>query len=218
MTVETTVVCISRTLAAGGEQVAEIVSEHLGFRYVDDEILQRAAMQAGVTVEQVADAEARRTLLQRVLETLRTAVLTTRDPTEFTLEHVTAFDVALDYGDLLQEAIRETAAEGGVVIVAHAAAAALAGADGVLRLFVTASPETRAARVAAGEGSDDAAATQAVAESDAARRSYFQRFYDFEEQPTVYDLVANTDVLDTRQVADLVVGLVRDGGRAGESR
>ena len=215
---ETTVVCISRTLAAGGEQVAEVVSEHLGFRYVDDEILQRAAMQAGVTVEQVADAEARRMLLQRVLETLRTAVLTTRDPTEFTLEHVTAFDVAPDYGDLLQEAIRETAAEGGVVIVAHAAAAALAGADGVLRLFVTASPETRAARVAAGEGSDDAAATQAVAESDAARRSYFQRFYDFEEQPTVYDLVANTDVLDTRQVADLVVGLVRDGGRAGESR
>ena len=218
MTVETTVVCISRTLGAGGEQVAEAVSERLGFRYVDDEILQRAAMQAGIPVEQIADAETRRTMLQKVLDALRIAILTPRDPTEFTLEHATAFDAALDYGDLLQEAIRETAAEGGVVIVAHAAAAALAGADGVLRLFVTASPETRAARVAAGEGSDDAAATQAVAESDAARRSYFQRFYDFEEQPTVYDLVANTDALDVRQVADLVVGLVRDGGRAGESR
>ncbi len=98
---ETTVVCISRTLGAGGEQVAEVVSERLGFRYVDDEILQRAATQAGVPVERVADAEMRRTLLQRVLEALQTAILTPRDPTEFTLEHATAFDASPDYGGLL---------------------------------------------------------------------------------------------------------------------
>ncbi len=215
--VETTVVCISRTLGAGGEQVAEAVSERLGFRYVDDEILQRAATQAGVSVERIADAETRRTTLQRVLEALQTAILTPRDPTEFTLEHATAFDAPLDYGGLLQEAIRETAAEGGVVIVAHAAAAALADAGGVLRLLVTASPETRAARVAGGDESGDTAAQDAVAKSDAARQSYFQRFYGFEESSTVYDLVANTDLLDVGQVADVVVGLVRGGGRAGES-
>jgi cytidylate kinase len=142
--------------------------------------------------------------------------LTRRDPTEFTLEHATAFDAPPDYGDLLQEAIRETAADGEVVIVAHAAAAALAGTDGVLRLFVTASPETRAARVSAGEGLSEAEAMEAIEESDAARRSYFHRFYGFEETPTVYDLVANTDVLDEEQVAEVVVGLVRGGAPAVE--
>ncbi len=88
----------------------------------------------------------------------------------------------------------------------------------MLRLLVTASPETRAARVAGGEGLDDAAAKDAVEKSDAARQSYFQRFYGFEETSTVYDLVASTDLLDVGQVADVVVGLVRGGERAGESR
>ena len=37
------VICISRAAGAGGEEVAQIVAKELGFRYVDEEIVRRAA-------------------------------------------------------------------------------------------------------------------------------------------------------------------------------
>jgi len=40
------IVCISRSLGAGGEEVAHLVAKSLGFRLVDDEILARAAEKA----------------------------------------------------------------------------------------------------------------------------------------------------------------------------
>jgi len=53
---KTRVVCISRTIAAGGEAVGEIVASRLGFRYVDEEIISRAANQAQVDAKLVAAA------------------------------------------------------------------------------------------------------------------------------------------------------------------
>ena len=42
------VVCISRTLAAGGEEIGQAVAERLGYRVIDAEIIQRAAEKAEV--------------------------------------------------------------------------------------------------------------------------------------------------------------------------
>ena len=95
---------------------------------------------------------------------------------------------------LIREAIEEVAARGNVVIVAHAASFALAGREGVLRVLVTASPETRASRF---EGS--------IKDSDAERADYLRRFYGVEhELPTHYDLVLNTDAVSAELAADLV--------------
>ena len=95
---------------------------------------------------------------------------------------------------LIREAIEEAAGRGSVVIVAHAASFALAGEEGILRVLVTASPETRAGR---SEGS--------LEDSDAARADYLRRFYGVDhELPTHYDLVINTDVVSVERAADLV--------------
>ncbi len=45
------VICISRFLGAGGEEIGRSVAGKLGFRYVDDEIIARAAEKAGVDPE-----------------------------------------------------------------------------------------------------------------------------------------------------------------------
>ncbi|MBA3366230.1 MAG: cytidylate kinase family protein, partial [Actinobacteria bacterium] len=37
------VVCISRELGAGGEQIGRLVAERLGLQYVDEEVIARAA-------------------------------------------------------------------------------------------------------------------------------------------------------------------------------
>src|SRR5207237_5598944 len=106
---------------------------------------------------------------------------------------------------LIVETIEQTAARGNAVIVAHAASYAIGRGDAVLRVLVTASPETRAARVANGGELDQAGAARAVKESDAGRADYLKRFYDVgEESPVHYDLVLNTDALSIEQAAELI--------------
>ena len=82
---------------------------------------------------------------------------------------------------------------------------ALAFVEGVLRVLVTASVETRTRRLAATEGMGQTDAAQAIAESDRHRQDYFRRFYKVsEELPTHYDLVINTDVLTPEQAGEII--------------
>jgi cytidylate kinase len=106
---------------------------------------------------------------------------------------------------LIRDTIVQTAARGNAVIVAHAASYAVTPGPEALRVLVTASTHTRAARVGDAEGLGQDQAARAVKESDAARHDYLKRFYDVgNELPTHYDLVVNTDVLSVEQAAELV--------------
>ena len=205
------VACISRSRGAGGEAVGRIVSNELRFRYVDDEILVRAAERAEVDPSLVADAERRKSLLTRVLEVLASSGTTAMDPgTAFGPDALIGVNPSANYQDLIGEVIRETGAEGNTVIVAHAASMTLAGTDGVLRVLVTATPETRARRLAdAGSLSEDNARQQ-IDKSDAERSDYFRRFYNLsDELPTHYDVVVNTDTLSIESAAQVVVAAAR---------
>src|SRR5919109_127701 len=197
----TRVVCISRSAGAEGERVGQLVAERLGFRYLDEEIVARAAARGGVDVERVADAEQRRSLVRRVFEELAHAgavdALMAADPLP---ERLTSRD---DYQALIREAIEEAGGEGECVIVAHAASHALAGRDGVLRIHVTGSPDVRAGRLGKAGVEDP---PKRVREEDAARASYLRQFYEVDrELPTHYDLVINTDQLTPEQAAALIV-------------
>ncbi len=106
---------------------------------------------------------------------------------------------------LIEAIVRETAEDGNVVIVAHAAAIPLAGMRGLLRVEVTASEETRTKRIGAAENLTSGDAEKAIRGSDKARAEYLRRFYKItEERPTLFDLVINTDVLNPEQAAAAV--------------
>jgi cytidylate kinase len=107
---------------------------------------------------------------------------------------------------LIRETVEQTAARGQVVIVAHAASYALEPGPRALRVFVTASPTTRAQRVGARDELDEGQAARALKDSDDGRRDYLKRFYSVDrESPTDYDLVVNTDLLSAEQAAEIVV-------------
>jgi cytidylate kinase len=168
------VICISRTTGAAGEELARIVADKLGFRYVDDEIVIRAAELAGVSPKTIAESE-------------RSGEST-------------------NYTPMIEQVIRETAEQGDVVIVAHGASIPLAGRADVLRVLVTASPETRASRLVSDGEMDDAGAQKAVEESDQARARYLERFYDVgQELPTHYDVTVNTETMTIARAARLVM-------------
>src|SRR5262245_25983222 len=67
------VVCISATDAASGASVGRRVAGSLGFRYVDEQIVTRAAELAQVAPAVVAAAEKRQPLLQRIIDKLAAA-------------------------------------------------------------------------------------------------------------------------------------------------
>lgn len=184
-----------------------MVADSLSYRLVDEEIVQQAAESNGVSVEELADAERRTKVIDRLVRTVAIA------GGGAGLMSVGAGPIELSGGSdpkslraLIQKSIHETAERGDVVIVSHAASYALAGRDDVLRVLVTASPETRTDR-AAQEGSLDAKkAAKAVAEGDADRAAYLKRFYSVgDELPTHYDLALNSDSLSVELMSDLVV-------------
>jgi cytidylate kinase len=201
------VVCISHTEGAGGEEVARIVAERLGFAYVDDEIVGRAAVKGRIGAAEVADEERRKSVVARLLEalSLENAELGGGIPPRG--ETLNSDDLRA----LIREAIEQTAARGNAVIVAHAASHAVPPGSGAVRVLVTASPATRAARISDAKSLDQPGAARAVKDSDAGRRDYLKRFYGIdEESPTQYDLVVNTDVLSFEQAATLVTEAASD--------
>jgi cytidylate kinase len=200
-----TVVCISHASGAGGEEVGRLVAERLGFLCVDEEIVASAAVKGGIGAAEVADEERRKSLVVKVLGAMARGggeawafggTVPLRSGEELNSDDIQA---------LIRETIEQTAARGNAVIVAHAASHAISPGPAVLRVLVTASPQTRAARVSDAEGRDQAGTARALKDSDSGRADYLKRFYDVgEELPTHYDLVFNTDTLSVERVAELV--------------
>lgn len=202
----TEIVTIAMTTGARAEQIGRLVAERLGFRHVNDEIIDRAAEHAGVSRQAVAEVERSPTLITRIMSALAGGMSNEWAGHSLTLGEI---DPSVSYRRLIQDVIREIAAQRRVVIVAHGASILLANTPGVLRVLVTASPATRAARLAMELGHDDRQAARAIQHADSERRAFFKRFYDLDEElDTHYDLVINTDVLTPDVAARLIAHTV----------
>ncbi len=130
---------MSGAVGANLHEVARGVAERLGFALVDEEIIQRAAADAGVKPEVVADAERRRSFMERALGALGSSSDAT-GAAAFGVWRETLEPADSQVRDLIRAAIEETALRGDAVIVSHAASHALASRPDVLRVLVTASP------------------------------------------------------------------------------
>ena len=199
------VVCISSQDGAGAQEAALAVASSLGFPLLDEDIIAKAAVDAGVDEATVADVERRKSALVRLIESLGTAgmgagyVMTAPVP----LQDQPGSDALRG---LIRSAIEDSAAAGNAVIVSHAASLALGGRDDVLRVLITASTPTREARLASALGVDEKEASRTLKRSDAGRSDYMKRFYGIsEELPTHYDLVINTDRVSPEAAAELIV-------------
>jgi cytidylate kinase len=213
--VQARVVCISFSDGAGGREVARLVAERLGFRLVDDAIIAHAAREAGVEPGIVADVERRRSIVERIVRDMAAVDVGAYAQAGFVPasgQPLTAGDLlrSSDIMELIKSAIEETAAQGDVVIAAHAASAALQDRDDVLRAFVTGSADRRAGRIAAEDGVEARQAARTVERGDSARSDYLKRFYgQRSELPTSYDLVLNTDRLSGAEAARLIAEAAR---------
>jgi cytidylate kinase len=206
------VVCISRDVGAGGEDIGRAVASQLGFRYVDEEIVRRVAEQSGIDHATVAGAEERRGLIARLLDAVEHSAAGLPEPYMYAAEVHVPGPVGEDVRELIREAVRQTADDGDVVIVAHAASHVLAGREHTLRVWVTGSPDACIERLVAQSDVDARRAGELVEGGRKARADYLRRFHDVKQElPSQYDVVLSTDSLSMDDAADTVVMLARRG-------
>jgi hypothetical protein len=204
------VVCISASDGSWGEDVAPLVAGKLGFQLVNEEIVARAAEEAGVTASVAAGVELRKSLVSRLLEEMPAGAAGAAALGGYVALPQDAGPSSDALRALIRAAIEEIAARGDAVIVAHAASLALTGHDHTLRVFVTASTDTRRDRLAEAQELTSKKAEKLVARLDANRADYLKRFYHVgTELPTHFDLVVNTDRLGPEQAAEMIVQAAR---------
>lgn len=201
------VISISRQVGTAGEEVAQAVSNLLGFRYIDYQVIQDAAHDAGVSPETVSEAEHSPPLLTRLLEALARnpgmPAVGWADPTPIA---TSPLFTSSDYRRFVEQVIKATADKGDCVIVGHASQVILRSRFDTVRVLVTGSNAHRARRITTGMGVEEKEALKIIEKTDHERLDYYRRFYDTGWlTPCSYDLCISTDHLKPEQAAELVV-------------
>jgi cytidylate kinase len=183
------VVCVAHAEGACGEEIGQRLADRLGFRYADEEIVVAAAETEQVFPEAVSLAES-------------------RSPGRWLEVDFNRFEKTEHVRELIRNSVLETAAEGDVVIVSHAASFALEGRNDVLRVRITASSETRQRQLSE-RGLDPDEAARRVKDADKDLKAYLKHFYGVShEQPTDYDLVVNSDRVTIDQAVATIAAAI----------
>jgi cytidylate kinase len=211
------------------------VARQLGWRYIDREIIESVAQDAGVSVESVEAVEARAGRLATVLRLLgarpklpAVASASLREAEAFE-ERVQAlveleglsreaaitrletggglsYEARADYLELISSIIAEHATQGEAVIVGRGAQMILRRRPGILHVQTIARFENRVFNIMQREGVKWREAAHRVRRSDEQRSGYMRRFYNVDWlDSSLYDLVVNTDQITEETAVGLIV-------------
>jgi cytidylate kinase len=175
-------ITISRQLGSMGTDAAHVVARTLGWRVVWRELINQAALKAG----------------------LPEVALATIDELGLLGLHPSA-EARRAYHEAVRQVIEGLAAEGNVVIVGRAGQVILKDRPAVLHVQVMAPAALRAERIARTQNIALAAAQAQIQASDRARRNYLRRYYHARwDDPELYDLIVNTARLTPEAAAGLI--------------
>jgi cytidylate kinase len=195
--IDVNVITISRQYGAGASELAKMLAGRLGFKVMDDELLQMAADRSGMDLEKI----------ERVYEQ-RPSFQDLRVYKERSEKYITAVNEVLD----------QLAREGKVIIVGRGANLALLTHRNVFNLRLVADFPVRVQRVMKREGLAEADARRKISESDYAREAYYRYLYNImPDDPLVYDMILNTSRLTMEEAAAMVIAAF-EAVRAARSR
>ena len=205
-------ITISREYAAGGSEVAARVARALGWRVVDNELVERVAARAGLTPEDVAQREERvPTFIERLARTLVAATPELLVPPE-----AGGTASSLPEKDLVRVTelvVEEVAAEGKVVLVGRAAPAVLAGQREAIHVKVVAPREWRIRAAAERLGVAAADAATVTDDTDKMRARYHRQYYQRDwNDPVNYHMLLNSAALGLDGATAVIVGRARELG------
>ena len=197
------IVTISNLYGCGAVAVAQRVAAALHYELIDSQLPVVVAKRMQITpVQAQAVDETGRSIGARLLSSLELAT-----PEVVVSGFGETFDE--EYVREVQEAVREFAARGDVVILGRGAGAILGRRSDVLRVFMYAPRDWRIERVAGEEGLEYKAAAAEVDRIDKARRAHLRDWYNVEiGSPAVADLAIDTATFGEERSAQLIVTAV----------
>ena len=192
------IVTLAHETGAGGPEIATELAKRLGYRYVDREMISEAAVHYGVGEEK----------------------LTRLDETKPSLFE--RFDVETrQFITIIQSALLDVAEQDNVVINSRGGQILLRGVPHVLRVRVIAPFDLRVRRVMtkmAGqmqESVDIRTTAEMVRRSDQEKHGRIRYLYDVDwADPSLYDVVVNTEKLAVEAAVEVIAGLVRGANLA----
>jgi cytidylate kinase len=228
--VEMTIVTISRQLGSAGNEIAAGVAEAISLRFIDREMINRAAHGAGVPKMALHEMEyeGQRTLVEHVLDILRQMPPIPDPPETAQREAATLLSVHFggifsptlrpmstaimdDYVRMVGMVIRDLAREGEVIIVGRGSQVLLKDHPTALHVQIIAPFWHRVRTVMEREGLERRAVVSQVRISDRARADYLRRYHNVNWlDPQLYDLVINT----AKVPIETAVGLIVEASRA----
>jgi len=197
------IITISREMGANASLVATQVAAALGWRVVDNELVERVATRSGLSPAEVAEKEERAPgFLDRLIR-----LLTKAAPEIFPApaDEVPELEEA-KLVEVTKSVVTEIAAEGRVVLVGRAAAAVLRRDRDALHLKIVAPFARRVEVVIQRDGLSPAEAETRVRDIDENRKRYYRQHFDRDwNDPSQYHLVLNTAFLGIDAVVEIIV-------------
>lgn len=229
------VITVSRQRGSKGSYIALEVARRMGLRYLDREILESVAEQAGAKVAQLEAIEARAGRLPRVLHLLgvrpklpAVASASLREQAAYETrvgelmaegglereaavarlesEGVASYQPSQDYIDLTRKVILDYAQQGNALIVGRGGQIVLRRWPGVLHVQIVGKFENRVCNICRREQVKWREASYRLHQADEERAAYLRRFYGVDWlDPGLYDLVINTDQIPDEAAVGMIV-------------
>jgi len=203
-------ITISRQYGAGGSEVAKLVAEALGWRLVDNELVEKVGARAGLSAEEIAGIEERTpSFIERLAQVLATSTPELFPPPTGTVPELSEATLVR----ITEAVVAEAAAEGRAVLVGRAAPAVLAREREALHVKLVASRPFRIRVAATRLGLDLKDAERVMQQTDAQRERYHREHYGRDwSDPVGYHMVLNTERLGYDGTVAIIVAEV---GRRG---
>lgn len=201
------VITLSRQLESGGDEVARLLCEKLGYAYFDKQAMVNVGKEMGLAAGVVEGAAnfkpAAKTLLERWFGSAQR--LTGGDPSSWTFPALNDALQDLTIGNLV-EIIRAGYAKGNVVIVGRGGMAALQDKPDVLHVRILAPLALRVRRLQEHEGLSLEEAQKKIRERDLSDVEWIKRYFGLDShEPSLFDVIINTAKYTPADAADLVI-------------
>ena len=203
-------ITISRQYAAGGSKVASLVAAALDWTVVDDDFVEQLSARSGLTPDDVAGLEERvPTFFERMAQSSALSFPEYMSQTPELLEEPTALKLA----KISRQLVSELGRNDRMVFVGRASAAVLARVMDVLHVRLVASEAHRIRNAVDRLGVPEAEASKVLDTTDRNRERYHRELYNRDwNDPVLYHLVLNTELLGVDGAAKLIVARARDLG------
>ena len=186
------VITLGRSYGAGGRTVGKKVAQLLNIPYYDAEILEKAAESSGMD--------------RKFLESMDEKAFDSKVLYQYAGYSLRSMEALSTVADQAQrEIIEHVADEGPCVIVGRRADQILRERENVVNVFITASEETRADRIAEREKLSDLDSYKKVLRVDKERAAYYNQWSDrVWGAASTYDLCLDTDKFGLENTAEII--------------